>query len=159
MKAKALLAGVVGVVMALGASGSAQAAGESAESAFGSQPVRSFDFSIGDMSFTVPSGCVLSHYISGRGRTVEAENMGTDCAGIAFLFPGFCNYRLNFRYYDTDGNLYAVNEGPLQERCERNTFRTIKMRRVLEKAGRSCATLLVNGQERARQCHSIMNKR
>lgn len=133
----------------------AEAAGTGSGTAFGTEPIGSFSFSFEGLTINVPAGCFLTHYIQGDGLKADQENAGTDCTGAGYWFGGFCNWRIDFKYYDDHNNLYYNHEGLTISRCDYNTFGPMDNHRVL-RAGRSCAVFYVAGKERARQCHNIL---
>jgi hypothetical protein len=125
-------------------------------SATGSTPISSFSYSIGGVTIAIPNGCFFTHRISGDGQRIDAENAGTDCVGPGFWSAGFCNWRINFEYFNTDNQWYGTNQGDLNSACNFSTFRTDTRSHRLPGPGRACAVFMVNGAERARQCHSIL---
>ncbi|MFB7755716.1 hypothetical protein ACFC18_39910, partial [Streptomyces sp. NPDC056121] len=66
--------------------------------AVGSTPVRTFEYSVGGMTMKVPTGCAFTHIIRGSGKKITYQNAGVDCAFVAALGTGFCNWRIDFTY-------------------------------------------------------------
>ncbi len=64
--------------------------------AIGSTPVRTFAYSVGGMSMKIPTGCMFTHVIRGSGKKITYQNAGVDCAFVAALSTGFCNWRSDF---------------------------------------------------------------
>ena len=124
--------------------------------AYGSTPIGSFGYSWGGVTINVPVGCFFTHTIRGDGRRITNENAGTDCSGIGWWTSGFCNWRIDFIYYDTNNRHYLTHSGPTHNKCAVSTFRKDGRDWTVPRYGRSCATFSVNGRERARQCHSII---
>ena len=44
----------------------------------------------------VPTGCMFTHSIRGDGKKITYQNAGVDCAFVAALSSGFCNWRIDF---------------------------------------------------------------
>jgi hypothetical protein len=132
----------------------APAAPAKIQSAAGSTPVGSFEYSHAGVTIKVPIGCFLTHVIRGDDRRVSDENAGIDCAGAGTWGGGFCNWRIAFLYYDTNNRLYYTWPGKTFTNCD---FAPWYMRPGYTAGhyGRACAVFYVNGIEKARQCHSI----
>ena len=77
-------------------------------SAVGSTPVRTFEYSVGGVTMKVPTGCMFTHIIRGTGRKITYQNAGVDCAFVGALSSGFCNWRIDFTYADTDNRNYRT---------------------------------------------------
>ncbi|MFF4443009.1 hypothetical protein [Streptomyces sp. HUAS 14-6] len=56
----------------------------------------------------IPTGCMFTHIIRGSGRNITYQNAGVDCAFVAALSSGFCNWRIDFTYADTDNRTYRT---------------------------------------------------
>lgn len=128
------------------------------ETAFGSTPIGSFEYSWEGFTIRIPAGCFLTHLLTGSGRRIAAEHGGTDCVGPAALGPGFCNWRLDFKYYDAndDGKLYSWNKDKTHDECATIIDRIWNYNPNFNaRSGPACVVLMVNGAERGRQCHSI----
>lgn len=127
-----------------------------AESAYGTEPIGNFDFEYQGHKFYVPTGCFLTHGIDGDGLNVNHENAGTDCAGTAYLWGGFCNWEIDIEYKNLDGRVYGTRPGMFHSTCEYNVFEKWTARYHALVAGKACAVLWVGGAVRARQCHNIL---
>ncbi|KOV95154.1 hypothetical protein [Streptomyces sp. NRRL B-3648] len=122
--------------------------------AVGSTPVRTFEYSVGGMTMKVPTGCMFTHIIRGSGRKITYQNAGVDCAFVAALSSGFCNWRIDFTYADTDNRTYRTSRGRTHSECKIDPMRN-NSPQTLPRYGRACARLYVNGVQRVSQCHHI----
>ncbi|WP_030345224.1 hypothetical protein [Streptomyces sp. NRRL S-1022] len=122
--------------------------------AVGSTPVRTFEYSVGGMTMKVPTGCMFTHIIRGTGRKITYQNAGVDCAFVAALSSGFCNWRIDFAYADTDNRTYRTSRGRTHSECKIDPMRNNSPQK-LPRYGRACARLYVNGVQRVSQCHHI----
>ena len=130
----------------------------SAQSATGYDVFGAFCYTFEGVSICVP-GATLGHTIQGDGRRINLESAeisdnltGSTAGGL------YCNWRISWKYYDTDGKLYQTVPGPLHSECSGLTStlgRNDRSGRTLAHDGRACAVFIVNGTQRARQCHSI----
>jgi hypothetical protein len=66
----------------------------------------------------VPTGCMFTHVIRGSGRRITYQNAGVDCAFVAALSSGFCNWRIDFTYADTDNRVYRRVTRPDAQRVQ-----------------------------------------
>ncbi len=124
-------------------------------SAFGTAPVHTFSYSWGGATISVPAGCLFNHAIHGSGNYVQRHIVGTDCIGPGYWWGGFCNYQFRIRYYSTSNQNYSTYTSPLTSRCDYNTSYTFNQN-LNFRTGYACAILVINGAERARQCHNIL---
>ncbi|MBG0855175.1 hypothetical protein I2W78_25845 [Streptomyces spinoverrucosus] len=122
--------------------------------AIGSTPVRTFEYSVGGMTVKVPTGCMLTHIIRGNGRKITYQNAGVGCAFVAALGTGFCNWRIDFTYADTNNRTYRTSRGRTHAECKIDPMRT-NPPQTLPRYGKACARLYVNGVRRVSQCHHI----
>ncbi|MET8768311.1 hypothetical protein [Streptomyces sp. NPDC004658] len=122
--------------------------------AMGSTPVRTFEYSVGGMTVKVPTGCMFTHIIRGSGRKITYQNAGVDCAFVAALSSGFCNWRIDFTYADTNNRTYRTSRGKTHSECKIDPMRS-NSPQTLPRYGRACARLYVNGVRRVSQCHHI----
>ncbi|WP_329290865.1 hypothetical protein OIE43_29980 [Streptomyces pseudovenezuelae] len=122
--------------------------------AIGSTPVRTFEYSVGGVTMKVPTGCMFTHAIRGSGRKITYQNAGVDCAFVAAISPGFCNWRIDFTYADTDNRTYRTSRGRTHNECKIDPMRN-NSPRTLPRYGKACAHLYVNGVRRVSQCHHI----
>jgi hypothetical protein len=150
-----VLLAAVGLALTMGVA-PAQAAPADPRSAFGSVPVATFTYEFNGIKIKIPTGCFLSHYIQGKRTRVEKQNAGVDCAGPGALGPGFCNWRIDFIFYDLKGKHYLTHKGLQQLGCSTSLFwKNPKENWSIPHYGRACATLTVHTKERVRQCHAI----
>ncbi|SMF62956.1 hypothetical protein SAMN02745830_04861 [Streptomyces sp. Amel2xC10] len=88
----------------------------------------------------VPTGCLFTHVIRGSGKEITYENAGVDCAYVGALSSGFCNWRIDFTYANTENKIDPMRNNSPQ---------------TLPRYGKACAHLYVNGVRRVSQCHHI----
>lgn len=122
--------------------------------AIGSTPVRTFQYSLGGATVKIPTGCMFTHIIRGEGRRITYQNAGVDCAFVAALSTGFCNWRIDFTYADTSNKIYRTSRGRTHSECKIDPMRN-NHPQTLPRYGRACAHLHVNGVRRVSQCHHI----
>lgn len=126
------------------------------QSAAGASWMNPFCFSFGGQNICVPT-TMLVHVITGNGRTItnqEAEIQ--DSVGGGTAGGQFCNWRFDWKYYDTNGRNYLTSLGTTHHSCnEAGVGRGTSADRTLAYYGRACAVFYVNGTERGRQCHNI----
>jgi hypothetical protein len=122
--------------------------------AIGTTPVHTFEYSVGGVTMKVPTGCMFTHIIRGGGRRITYQNAGVDCAFVGALSSGFCNWRIDFTYADTDNRTYRTSRGRTHNECKIDPMRNNSPQR-LPRYGKACAHLLVNGVRRVSQCHNI----
>jgi hypothetical protein len=132
-------------------------ASSASASAVGYAKVVGFCFSAKDQQICLPA-TTLGHFVQGSGRRVTREEasiqdtFGADSAG-----GNWCNWRIDWRYSDTEGRTYLVSRGSLHSRCTIHTSigRVDTSRRTLKHYGKACADFYVSGTRRASQCHNI----
>lgn len=122
--------------------------------AVGSTPVRTFEYSVGGMAMKVPTGCMFTHIIRGGGRKITSQNAGVDCGFVAALGSGFCNWRIDFTYANTNNRTYRTSRGRTHPECKIDPMRN-NSPQTLPRYGKACAHLYVNGVRRVSQCHHI----
>ncbi|WP_225810402.1 hypothetical protein [Streptomyces spinosus] len=119
--------------------------------------MRTFEYSVGGMTVKVPTGCMFTHIVRCHGRKITYQNAGVDCAFVAALSSGFCNWRIDFTYADTDNRTYRTyrtSRGKTHSECKIDPMRN-NSPQTLPRFGRTCAHLYVNGVRRVSQCHHI----
>jgi hypothetical protein len=148
---------VTGLALVLAVGGApAQAAPAEPKSATGSVAIATFTYQFNGLTIKIPTGCFFTHTIKGANTRVTYQAAGTDCAGPASFGPGFCNYRIDFIYYDLKGKHYLTHRGLTQLKCEVYTlWKDPAGNWSIPHYGKACATLTVHNKERARQCHAI----
>ncbi|MGW3103156.1 hypothetical protein [Streptomyces sp. NPDC001100] len=122
--------------------------------AIGSTPVRTFEYSVGGMTMKIPTGCLFTHIIRGSGRKISYQNAGVDCAFVGALSSGFCNWRIDFTYADTENRTYHTSRGTTHTECRIDPMRN-NSAQTLPRYGKACARLYVGGTRRVSQCHNI----
>ncbi|MCX4527259.1 MULTISPECIES: hypothetical protein [unclassified Streptomyces] len=122
--------------------------------AAGSTPVATFDYPIGGVTMKVPTGCMFTHIIRGEGRKITYQNAGVDCGFVGALNAGFCNWRIDFTYADTNNKTYRTSSGKTHTECEIHPMRN-NAPQTLPRFGKACAHLHINGVRRVSQCHHI----
>ncbi|WP_254876310.1 hypothetical protein [Streptomyces sp. CAI-85] len=95
------------------------------------------------MTMKVPTGCLFTHIIRGSGKEITYENAGADCACVGALSSGFCNWRIDFTYANTE-----------HPECKIDPMRN-NSPQTLPRYGKACAHFYVNGVRRVSQCHHI----
>ncbi|MEV7541328.1 hypothetical protein [Streptomyces sp. NPDC089915] len=123
-------------------------------SAIGSTPVATFDYQVGGVTMKVPTGCMFTHIIRGEGKKITYQNAGVDCGFVGALHSGFCNWRIDFTYADTENKTYRTSRGKTHTECKINPLRD-NAPQTLPRYGKACASIHVNGVRRAGQCHHI----
>ncbi|MFE9318940.1 hypothetical protein ACFYNV_28250 [Streptomyces albidoflavus] len=122
--------------------------------AAGSAAVQTFEYSVGGATMKVPTGCMFSHIIRGKGKKITYQNAGVDCAFVGALSSGFCNWRIDFTYADTDNRTYRTSRGATHAQCKIDPMRN-NSPQTLPRYGKACAHPHVNGVRRVSQCHHI----
>jgi hypothetical protein len=125
-----------------------------AAGAVGTSPVATFEYTVGGVAMKVPTGCMFTHIIRGGGRQITYQNAGVDCGFVAGLSSGFCNWRIDFAYADTDNRTYRTSRGRTHPECKIDPMRN-NSPQTLPHYGKACAHLFVNGVRRVTQCHHI----
>ncbi|MFF5972133.1 hypothetical protein ACFY7C_11510 [Streptomyces sp. NPDC012769] len=123
-------------------------------SAVGTTPVRTFEYSVGGVTMKVPTGCMFTHVVRGEGKKITYQNAGVDCGFVAALGSGFCNWRIDFTYADTNNKTYRTSRGKTHSECKIDPMRN-NSPQTLPRYGKACAHLYVNGVRRVSQCHHI----
>lgn len=98
--------------------------------------------------FCVPGG-TLEHSITGGGTRIYSEWANAES------FGNVCNWRIDFRYSDTNGTDYRTDRGPTNYSCTHNAYRRIEVSNVQFQFGQACAEYFSNSQFIVRQCHNI----
>lgn len=122
--------------------------------AIGSTPVSTFDYQVGGATMKIPAGCMFTHIIRGDGRNITYQNAGVDCGFVGALNSGFCNWRIDFTYADTDNKTYRTSRGTTHPECKIDPMRGNAPQK-LPRYGRACAHLHINGVRRVSQCHHV----
>ncbi|BBC35493.1 uncharacterized protein SGFS_067870 [Streptomyces graminofaciens] len=122
-------------------------------SAIGSTPVRTFEYSVGGVD-DEGADCMFTHIVRGSGRKITYQNAGVDCAFVGALSSGFCNWRIDFTYADTNNRLYRTSRGKTHSECKIDPMRN-NSPQTLPRYGKACAHLYVNGVRCVSQCHHI----
>ncbi|MFF4781929.1 hypothetical protein ACFY3E_11575 [Streptomyces griseorubiginosus] len=122
--------------------------------AIGSTPVQTFEYSVGGVTMKVPTGCMFTHAIRGDGKKITYQNAGVDCAFVAALSSGFCNWRIDFTYADVNNRVYRTSRGRTHYECKIDPMRN-NSPQTLPRYGKACAHLYVSGVRRVSQCHHI----
>ncbi|MEU0184568.1 hypothetical protein ABZ312_25825 [Streptomyces sp. NPDC006207] len=122
--------------------------------AVGTTPVSTFEYSVGGATVKIPTGCTFTHIVRGSGRRITYQNAGVDCAFAAALTRGFCNWRIDFTYADTNNRTYRTSPGKTHAECKIDPMRN-NAPQTLPLFGKACAHLVVNGTRRVSQCHYV----
>jgi hypothetical protein len=125
--------------------------------AYGITALGAFDYTFQGLKFTVPNGFFFQHATHGSGLVITQEQADIVAMGPAVVESGFCNWRIDFQYEDAEGKIYRTDRGSQATNCAKyDIVRAIPNTRTLPTYGRSCAIFYVNGAERVRQCHFIV---
>ncbi|MEV5608419.1 hypothetical protein [Streptomyces sp. NPDC052225] len=135
----------------------AAGAGIADASAVGYAKVAGFCFEAQGQQVCLPT-ISLGHFIKGGGRSITRQEasvqdtLGADSSGLKW-----CNWRIDWRYSDTNGRTYLTSRGPLHSSCTwgASIGRVDKTKRTLKHYGKACADFFVSGKRRATQCHYI----
>jgi hypothetical protein len=114
-----------------------------------------FSYDYAGATLKIPA-CGFGHKIIGSGKRIDAERAWV--MGVACDLPGvkFCNWRIDFRYKDVNGRVYAGSKGKLHTTCSATADIVREAGpRKLRTYGKACAELVVSNQRRANQCHNI----
>jgi len=98
--------------------------------------------------------CLSTHVVRGGGKSVAHQNAGVDCAFVGALSSGFCNWRIDFSYADTDNKTWRTSRGRTHPEGKIDPMRN-NSPRTLPRCGKACAHLYVNGVRRVSRCHHI----
>ena len=96
--------------------------------------------------YPIPGGDIC-HQIRGDGKTITVEY--ADAASVRL-----CNWRIDFRYYNTAGTVCEVSTGPTNTTCTSDGERYYYPG-TLAYYGKACAYLYSNGAYLTKQCHNI----
>jgi hypothetical protein len=99
----------------------------------------------------------LCHSVYTKGKEIKEQKAAyTSSAGIyAPLVDDICNWRIDFVYYDTNGDEYMRDKGETVSDCKVGASRNIEQSRKLPQYGTACAILMIEGEPRLTQCHAI----
>ncbi|NYV77808.1 hypothetical protein HW445_26295 [Streptomyces sp. UH6] len=99
---------------------------------------------------------MFTHIVRGGGRRISYQNAGVDCAFVGALNAGFCNWRIDFAYANTNTNtkVYRTSRGRTHTECRIDPMRSNSPQK-LPRYGKTCARLHVNGTRLASRCHHI----
>ncbi|WP_405724834.1 hypothetical protein OG607_19785 [Streptomyces sp. NBC_01537] len=136
----------------------AAAASPASASAVGYGKVAGYCFEAKGTQICLPS-TTIGHFIKGSGRTITREEasiqdtLGADTAG-----GRWCNWRIDWRYSDTDGHTYLTSQGRVNHKCAdvSSMGRIDTTRRTLKHYGKACADFYAGGARRGTQCHNII---
>jgi hypothetical protein len=127
--------------------------------AAGYQPFGSACTTIAGVRICWPGG-VLGHTIIGSGRKMTDEQSSVeDLLGAGVVGGVYCNWRIDFNYYDTGNHLYRSRPGTQHSACTAISDPIIGQRQAgditLQHDGKACAQFGANGRVYAKQCHNI----
>ncbi|MCH0540466.1 hypothetical protein I3F58_12970 [Streptomyces sp. MUM 203J] len=100
----------------------------------------------------------MGHFIQGAGKRITRQEASIqDSVGLDSAGRSWCNWRIDWRYSDTDGRTYQVSRGAIHHGCDgwNAIGRIDKAKRTLKHYGKACADFYVNGSKHASQCHYI----
>ena len=138
-------------VMLVGTTTPAQA------SAIGYEKVKGFCIKAEGKKVCLPT-VTLGQYIKGKGRKVERQEASVqDVIGAETGGGRWCNWRIDFRYSNTDGKTYLIRKGKTHNTCQwSDVGRVDNTTHTLKHYGKACAALIVDGRDAAVQCHNII---
>jgi hypothetical protein len=120
-------------------------------------PISSFGYSYGGINISVPTGCFLTLGVKYNEKTagIQTVKAGTDCIGLMAMNPWwFCNSKMQWRFYDTEGRRYYTWTTRTNTRC-RTSLLWVMPQSVVGKYGKVCARFYVAGTKRKTVCKSI----
>lgn len=122
--------------------------------ACGGTALATFTYQWEGLTFNIPTGVFFDHCIYGSGLIGDDDYASIDRVGPGYYSGEFCNWRIDFRYYDVNGKNYQTSSGSTHNTCDwmpgRHRYQSFQM-----KPGTACAIFYVLNKERARQCHNI----
>ena len=101
----------------------------------------------------IPTGCLFTHIIRGGGEKITYQNADVDCAFVGALSSGFCTWRIDFTYANTNSKTYRTSRGRTHEECKIDPMRN-NSPQAIPRYGKACAHLYANRVRRASQCHT-----
>ncbi|MFI2302808.1 hypothetical protein ACH5AL_28770 [Actinacidiphila glaucinigra] len=134
------------------------AASPASATAVGYGKVGSFCFDVKGVQLCAP-GATIGHVIKGNGLSITREEASVqDIFGADSAGGKWCNWRIDWRYSDTDGKTYLIRRGPMHQSCTfmKSVGRVDDSRRTLKHYGKACADFFASGQKRGTQCHNIV---
>lgn len=136
--------------MLVGMTTSAQA------SAVGYEKVKGFCIQGDGKKVCIPT-VTLGHFIKGKGRKVERQEASVqDVFGADTSGGEWCNWRIDFRYSDTNAKTYLIRKGRTHNSCQwSDVGRVDNTSHTLKHYGKACAALVIGGRDVAVQCHNI----
>ena len=99
----------------------------------------------------------LCHSVHTNGKEIKEQRAAfTTHAGINEpRVKNICNWRIDFVYFDTEGDEYSRDKGETIGDCKKGASREIAKAVNLPDYGTTCANLFVDGELRYTQCHRI----
>ncbi len=100
----------------------------------------------------------LGHFVRGSGRNVNRQEASVqDSFGMDSAGGNWCNWRIDWRYSDTNGRTYLISRGETHRKCTLHSSigRVDTTHHTLKHYGKACADFFVAGTRRASQCHFI----
>ncbi|MFC8916223.1 hypothetical protein ACGF5F_12590 [Streptomyces sp. NPDC047821] len=128
-----------------------------AASAVGYAKVSGFCYTVQGQDLCIP-WTTLGHFVQGSGKRITRQEASIqDTAGLDSAGAAWCNWRIDWRYVNTNGRTYQVSRGATHHGCDgwHSIGRVDKKKRTLKHYGKACADFHVNGSKRATQCHYI----
>lgn len=108
------------------------------------------------VEISLPYGYFCYHVETKRDVITEQKAAYASSVGLfGPLVDNICNWRIDFAYYDTQGNEFMRDEGETVSGCKQGASRTIAKNKKLSEYGRTCAELIVDGERKLAQCHNI----
>jgi hypothetical protein len=123
----------------------------SLKDAVGCSQMSGFGYSHQGVSISIPTSW-MCHAIVGSGLTIRSQEAFIDSV---LSVASFCNYRFDWKYYDTKGKLQFTDTGTTNHGCVNQPARVKRTPRTIGSYGTACAVFYVVNKERTRQCHQI----
>ena len=105
---------------------------------------------------TLPYG-YLCHGVEYKGKEISEQRAAFNTSANIYgsLVKDICNWRIDFIFYDKNGDEYLRDKGKTASGCEDDVVRLVNKSRKLKSYGTTCASLIIDGESRLTQCHSI----
>jgi hypothetical protein len=122
---------------------------------FSSKPINPKAISV---DLVVPFG-YLCHSLEVEGKEISVQKAAyTSNATVAGpLVKGICNWRIDFVYYDSKRKETMRDKGETVKGCNQGASRAIAKSKPLAQLGSSCVELIIDGEIRLAQCHTIID--
>ena len=98
----------------------------------------------------------LCHFVQMRGKEISEQRAAYTANASIYgsLVQNICNWRIDFVYYDPNGDEYMRDKGETVSDCNKGASRVVDTTKKLPQFGTTCAKLFIEGEARFTQCHS-----